>query len=135
MSGDELFDLLRAMDMPSGHYAVFGSGPLIIRGIIEASNDLDVICRGEAWERAQTLGEPLTLEDGATIISTHDGAITFGINWRYGEADIDALIDTADIIDGLPFVGLEHVVAYKSIADRPKDQAHLAALEAALDTQ
>ena len=41
------------------------------------------------------------------------------------------MIDTAEIIDGLPFVRLEHVIAYKQIAGRPKDLQHLALIEKA----
>ena len=44
--GNELFDLLRSLELPVGDYAIFGSGPLIVRGIIEATNDLDIICPG-----------------------------------------------------------------------------------------
>ena len=50
-----LFGLLRSLDLPMGDFAVFGSGPLIVRGIIEAANDLDVVSRGRAWERALVL--------------------------------------------------------------------------------
>ena len=32
---------------------------------------------------------------------------------------------TAEVIDGIPFVRLEHVVRYKESADRPKDRVHL----------
>ena len=42
-----------------------------------------------------------------------------------GEFDIDELINTADVIDGTPFVRLEHVVRYKEIAARQKDLTHL----------
>jgi len=122
----DLFDLLRSLDLPIGDYAVFGSGPLIIRGIIEATNDLDVVSRGDAWEQARASGDLVTLPlDGAVIVSCFDGAITIGRSWAYGDVDIDNLIDTAEVIDGTPFVGLEHVVAYKKIADRPKDRQHL----------
>ena len=121
-----LFDLLRSLDLPIGDYAVFGSGPLIVRGIIEATNDLDVVSRGDAWERASESGDLVTLPlDGAVIVSCFDGAITIGQSWAYGDVNIDELIDTAEVIDGIPFVGLEHVVAYKEIADRPKDRQHL----------
>jgi hypothetical protein len=57
-----------------------------------------------------------------------EGRITFGITWKYGSFDLDELLDTAEIIDGLPFVRLEHVIAYKQAADRPKDREHLAGL-------
>jgi len=127
----DLFGLLRSLELPMGDYAIFGSGPLIIRGIIEATNDLDVLGRNEAWQRARGLGELVVLpEDGAEIVSCFDGAVTIGTSWLYGEFDIDELIDTAEIIDGLPFVRLEHVVMYKKIAARPKDLRHLEQLEA-----
>ena len=108
-----------------GEYAIFGSGPLIVRGIIEGTNDLDVISREAAWERALRVGELVSLPDGATIVSCFDGAVTIGVNWAYGDFDINELIDTADVIDRLPFVRLEHVVRYKEIAARPKDLVHL----------
>ena len=50
-----LFGLLRGLGLPAGDYAVFGSGPLLVRGIIARAGDLDVICRGAAWEAAQRL--------------------------------------------------------------------------------
>ncbi len=77
------------------------------------------------------IGDPVLLEDGVTVISTHDGAITFGRSWRYGRFDIDELIETAEQLAGVPCVRLEHVLAFKQLADRPKDRAHLAAVEAA----
>ena len=128
---NDLFDLLRSLELPIGDYAIFGSGPLIIRGVIEATNDLDVVSRNAAWRRAGSLGEIVVLpEDGAEVVSCFGGAITVGTSWLYGDFDIDELIDTAEIIAGLPFVRLEHVVAYKRIAARPKDLRHLEALEA-----
>jgi len=122
----DLFGLLRSLELPIGDYAVFGSGPLIVRSIIEATNDLDVISRGAAWTRAREAGNLVVLpEDGAEIVSCFDGAITVGRSWRYGAVDIDRLIDTAELIEGIPFVRLEHVIRYKEIAARPKDLCHL----------
>ena len=120
-----LFDLLRSLELPMGDYAIFGSGPLIVREIIEGTNDLDVISRGSAWERALSAGQLISLPDGAKIVSCFDGAVTIGMNWAYGDFDINELIDTAEMIDSLPFVRLEHVVRYKEIAARPKDLTHL----------
>ena len=129
-SAGELFGLLRSLELPSGDYAVFGSGPLLVRGVIAEAHDLDVISRGAAWERAIAIGMVVPLpEDGAEIVSCFGGLVTIGRSWAFGEVDIDDLIDTADIIDGHPFVRLEHVVAFKQIARRPKDMTHLRLLE------
>lgn len=134
MSADatDLFAALRSLDLPAGDYAVFGSGPLIVRGIIEAGNDLDVLSRGAAWDKAAELGDLVHLpEYGVDVVSFLEGAITIGMNWGIGEFDVNELIDSAEIIAGLPFVRLEYVVRYKEIAARPKDFAHLRLLEAA----
>lgn len=121
-------DLL-ALGLPSGDWALFGSGPLLVRGWVEDVGDIDVISRGAAWKRARELGRTKTLADGGEIIVI-GGDITVGTTWAYGDVDIDRLIDTAEMIDGVPCVTIDHVVAYKRIADRPKDRAHLAIIEA-----
>jgi hypothetical protein len=120
--------LLRSLDLPPGDYAVFGSGPLLVRGIIARAGDLDVICRGAAWEAAQHLG-PAADQEGVPVVSLCGGLVTLGVRWAVGEVNVSHLIDTAEVIEGLPFVRLEHVVAYKRIADRPKDREHLRLLE------
>lgn len=129
----DLLAALRSLQLPAGDYAVFGSGPLIVRGIIEADNDLDVLCRGEAWTRATEIGDLVYLpEHDVEVVSFFGGAITAGPRWAIGEFDTDELIDSAEILEGLPFVQLKHVVRYKEIAARPKDLAHLRLLETAL---
>jgi hypothetical protein len=126
-----LFDQLRKLNLPEGDFAVFGSGPLIVRGIIPAANDVDVICRGQAWEAVKELGSSEYLSQfDVTIVSLYDGRLTFGTEWGIGKFDTDALIDGAEDIEGLPFVRLEHVENYKKLSRRPKDLRHLEALRA-----
>ena len=123
---DVLFDYLRSLDLPTSQFAIFGSGPLIVRGYIKGVNDLDVICRADAWSLACVSGKVSYDERYNTSLASHcNGRVTFGTAWGIGNFDVDELIDTADIIDGLPFVKLEHVVAYKRIRSSPKDQLHL----------
>jgi hypothetical protein len=125
-SSRALFDVLRALELPASHFAIFGSGPLVIRHIIPASNDLDVICRDDAWRRVTSMGEIRYLEQyDLSVVSIMNGRITFGNEWGIGDFDVNLLIDTAETISGLPFVRLEHVIAYKRIANRPKDIRHI----------
>ena len=126
MAAAGVFDLLRGLELPAGDYTIFGSGPLIVRGIIEAANDLDVLARGAAWEKAREQGELVYLpEHDVEVVSCFEGVITIGTEWAIGDFGIDELIDTSETIDGLPFVRLEHVITYKQIAGRPKDLRHL----------
>lgn len=119
-----LVEELVGLALSPGDWALFGSGPLLMRGWIDEVGDLDIISRGRAWEQARALGRPVVLDGGDLIYEIGDG-ITMGSSWAYGEFSIDALIDTAETIDGVPCVKLEHVVAFKEIADRPKDRTHL----------
>ena len=126
-----LFDRVKSLNLPVGDFAIFGSGPLIVRGIIPASNDLDIICRRQAWERVKAIGELEYLSKyDVTVVTMCDGRLTFGTRWAIGEFDIDELIDGAEEFDGLPFVRLEHVTNYKKISKRPKDLRHIEALKA-----
>ena len=130
--GPTLFDQLRQMELPTNDYAIFGSGPLAVRGIIPSCNDLDILCRRDVWKTVSEIGVTKALpEYDVTIASLADGAITFGTKWGIGDFDVDELIDTAEIIESLPFVRLRHVVSYKTIRSSPKDMRHLEALAAA----
>ena len=130
MSGHPLVDRLRGLGLPDGDWALHGSGPLLLRGWIDEVGDLDVVCRSPAWERALEVGEVTILEpDGVEIVAVDGGAITIGRSWRYGDTPIDDYIDTAEDLHGIPCVRLEHVIAYKRIAGRPKDREHLRVIE------
>ena len=77
----------------------------------------------------QTLGNLEYLpEYELEIVSLANGQLTFGTRWGIGSFDTDVLIDTAELLDGLPFVQLEYVAAYKRISNRAKDRAYLRAM-------
>lgn len=122
----DLFDKLKSLRLPENDYAVFGSGPLLVRGIVPADNDLDVICRAAAWKRVREIGS-LQFDDDydVEIVMLFEGQVTFGNKWAIGDFDIQKLIDDAELIDGLPFVRLEHVIEYKLIRSSQKDLQHL----------
>jgi hypothetical protein len=125
---DDLFAIVKRLDLPQRDFAIFGSGPLIVRNVIPFTNDLDIICRKKVWETVQAMGQPRFLRDYDTkIVSMENDAITFGTAWGIGQFDINALIETADIIGGLPFVQLQYVIEYKKIRGLPKDLAHIEA--------
>jgi predicted nucleotidyltransferase len=126
---NDLFDELRTLNLDMTDYAVFGSGPLIVRGIIPETNDLDILCRGRAWQQVQRLGERKHLDKyNVDIVELLEGRLTFGTEWGIGEFDADQLIETAELIGEIPFVQLQYVIQYKRLADRKKDRTHLEAL-------
>ncbi|KAA3637332.1 MAG: hypothetical protein DWP92_07985 [Armatimonadetes bacterium] len=125
-----LLTRLVALDLDPSSHALFGSGPLLVRGWIDTVGDLDVIARGKAWKQAIAAGQLELVADYGVDIVTIGESITVGTQWGIGDFFVDELIDTAETIDGIQCVLLEHVIAYKEIARRPKDIDHLAVIAA-----
>lgn len=126
---DTLFQAVKDLSLSPRDFAIFGSGPLIVRGIIPMTNDLDIVCRGPAWEKVGKIGKHSYLEEfDVEVVTLLEGQISFGTKWGIGSFNTDELIDTAEQIDGLPFVRLEHVVHYKLTRASRKDLAHIEAL-------
>jgi len=97
----------------TGEYAIFGSGPLAIRGLVKA-DDIDVIIKEKYWKWGD--------KDKVKF-----GDIEFLKTW-FGEV-INKIIDNADIIKGRPYVKLEKVLKYKLYLNRKKDQSHIKILQ------
>lgn len=118
------------LGLPAGDWALFGSGPLLLRGWINEIGDIDILARGEALKEAESLGvaEPIA-DDGNEIIRIGDD-LTVLRTWPFGPADLDTMIDTAEMIERIPCVRLEYLVAYMELFDRPKDRDRLAIIEA-----
>jgi hypothetical protein len=125
-----LFEKLGALLRPTSDYAVFGSGPLVAHGLLEEVQDVDVVARGAAWERATELGPVLVAEGGDPVVRLESDAIEIFGGWLGW--DIDAIIEDAELVDGLPFARLEDVLAFKLAHGRPKDLEHARLLEAYL---
>ena len=103
-----LLELLKTYNLPHGEYAVFGSSPLVVVGIINDVNDLDVIIKPRSWEFGND-GEYRT-ED-----------IEFFDNWP--GFDVDDLIDNHTFeYNGVLFVYPEKVIEYKRRLNRLKDK-------------
>lgn len=89
----------------------------------------DQLSRNEVWTIVSRIGDVKYLpEYDVNIVELADGTLSFGTQWMIGDFDVERLISTSEIIDGLPFVRLEHVVEYKKIRSSEKDLRHLAAL-------
>lgn len=117
-----------ALALPAGDWALHGSAPMLAHGLLSRVHDIDIIVRGAAWTAAKRLGK---MQRGLTdhCVLLPDGVEIFD-GWL-GD-DIDTLIDTAETLDGLPFVRLEHVLAYKRRLARSHDLPHIALLESSI---
>lgn len=123
LHNEKLFNELRALNLPSDQYVVFGSGPMGIRGMREI-HDVDVFVTEELW---QTLLKTHRSQNGKSLqLTANIEAIR---EWFPGEWNVKKLIAGADIIDGIRFVKLQEVYAWKKQRMAPKDEKDLELLE------
>lgn len=120
LSNREKFDELRSLALPIGQYVVTASGPLGIRGLRDI-DDIDLMVDDDLWEE---LAERCGVKEGGRRIEIAEGIEAF----REGSFDPDPALPSvqeqiaeADLIDGLPFVSLDHVVRLKRAKGREKD--------------
>ncbi len=113
----EFLKELKELKLPEEKYAVFGSGPLAVRGIRDSS-DLDIIVKKDLWDKLCLKHSP-QLEPVPCI---KVGNIEVFKDWKPFVEDVCELIDTADIISGVRFVTLENVLAWKTVMGRDKDK-------------
>lgn len=126
---EELFDQLRKLELPVGHYAITASGPLGIRGIRQIG-DIDLVVDDELWH---TLSKKYPVIEGDfTKIKISNDIEVLGTGSLFDPVTgptISDQIREAEIIDGLPFVNLNHILYFKKLMNRPKDQDDIIAIE------
>ena len=107
---------LRELDLPDGSYAVFGSGPLAVRGLRE-NEDLDVLVTHDVW-KGLAREHAVTSKDQRpdTIHINHLQILEVAYwDWRPQISDARLLISKAERIEGVPFVRLEHLLDCKML--------------------
>ncbi len=114
---------LKELNLPKGQYAIFGSGPLAIRGLRE-SRDVDLIVKLDLWNDLSNKYE----KEGKGI---KIGNIEVYHSWPpfLTEDEINKIIDTADEIQKLPFVKLGFVLKWKEYVHREKDKKDIKLIE------
>lgn len=121
---------LLSLKLPVGDYAVMGGAVMFAHGLKSIDNDIDIIARNRAWEIAQTYGKiEQPISKVGNKISLFNGEIEIFDDWAPGVWNINKLINSADLIEGIPFVKLRYVLESKRISNREKDQKHIKLIE------
>lgn len=128
-STKQLFDELRRLELPTGQYAVFGSGPMGVRGLREIG-DVDVIASPALFAKLATKYSAEDHEHGLHKIQI--GRVEILDGWYPKVGEVDELIASAEIIEGLQFVQLDKVLAWKQAYGRAKDEKDIQLLRAEL---
>jgi len=127
------FDVFRSLSLPLGEYAITGSGPMGIRDLREI-HDIDAIVTQALWNSLS--GKYRVVEDKQVkriVIDEHD--IEFFCDFSFlagdpqGAPSVSERIARAEVIDGLAFESLDHVLFFKRYMGRAKDLADIELIE------
>lgn len=130
-SFENLIRELKKFDLPPNQFAVFGSGPIAVRGLLQRKiNDLDLIVTKALWKKlsSQYPVQP-DRKFGNKKIDLNEGIEIWENFIFYKPEEIERMIREADIIGGLRYVKLEEVISFKKFLNRPKDQRDIKAIE------
>jgi hypothetical protein len=106
---------LKELNLPKGHFVVFGSGPIALRGI-RPNQDLDLLVSKELFKEMrkkypqQAMGKEIRI-----------GNISFYQDWP-GVTNPEEVIRNAHVVGEIPFARLEHVIKWKKKGKIPKDK-------------
>ncbi|HEX6447492.1 MAG TPA: hypothetical protein VF053_20520 [Streptosporangiales bacterium] len=128
-----LLDAVRGLDLPPGQYAVFGSGPIVVRGLREGA-DIDLLVTPELYARLRDTPEwtPRLRSDGGETLARADFDVMDRLEFPGYVGDVPAMIADAERIDGVPFVRLPELRRFKAALNRPKDHVDLDLIDGAL---
>lgn len=126
----EMFESLRAFNLPMGEYLIIGSGPLGIRNL-KTIGDIDIIVTPKLWDSLADQygisGEKISFPGG--IIEAFSEK---SFNNLIQVPSTTSRIQNAEIIEGLPFDTLENTLFFKRKMRREKDLNDIRLIEIAL---
>lgn len=121
---------LRKLQLPKGHFAITGSGPLGIRRLREI-NDIDLIVDQGLWDDLVKKYGIIEVKEVKKIVIPGGlieifGPESFGMD---SSPSVTERIAEADIIDDLPFESLKHNIHFKKMMGREKDFRDLSLIQ------
>ncbi len=120
MNREELIAKMKALDFPAEEYWIQAGAALLLHGLRERTHDIDIGCTPALMARIRAMGCPYeTLEDGHRKYAVTED-VEASENWARG---------TVTLIEGLPVVSPEDVLALKRSLNREKDQRDIARIE------
>jgi hypothetical protein len=121
MTKEEIVSKVKSLNLPKGSYIVFGSCPMAIAGIREAG-DIDFLVSTELFEQLERSGWK-QIEKTPNDKSLVKDDFEAHINWDFSsyKPTLEHLLESGDIVDGVPFASLSEVLNWKIAFGRPKD--------------
>ena len=129
----DIFQKVKSLNLPIGEYVVCGGGSLAARGIREA-RDVNILVLPALYQSIKEKGgwQETDYVTGEKILAMDGYQAAQSMNAGDYKVDAEKLIKSADIIEGLPFLNLSELVAYKKARGKEKDLKDIELIESYL---
>lgn len=124
-----LIQRLLSFDLPKEDFVLAGSAAMYFVGIKDLGHDLDVIARGETFEKAKQFGIMDKAPDGSDKIVIDEGKIEIYSVWIGNKEETENIINNGREIEGVKVMWLDEVIKYKKYLNREKDILHIKQIE------
>jgi hypothetical protein len=127
-----LIDEVRALQIPEDCFIIVGSGLLEALHIRPAA-DIDIIVDADLLDRFAGEGwESIVSDHGKTVLTFERFEMSATWSTPDGEMSHGDLVPGSISIEGVRFIGLPRLLAWKTAMARPKDVADIALIESYL---
>lgn len=101
-------DKLEEMNISKDDFVIYGSAPLVLRGLKEKNNDLDVLIKDSLWNKLAIKYKENVKGDYIDV----DG-VSFARCKNDFFGNIDKTLNKVDIIDGYHIMNLQETIKWK----------------------
>ncbi len=116
-----IFERVKKLNFSTGEYVVIGAGILEALGI-RNTNDVDIIVAPKLFEKLRESKKyKEEIRWGKIFLIGDEIEIGTKLDWENYSTTIEEAIDTATIIDEVPFLNIEETIKFKKAMDREKD--------------
>ena len=124
MNKEELYKLVEKLKLPITEYCILSGGSLVMHGIRENTNDLDIDITKKGFEIIKKYFRPTLVDENKKLYKIIENIECFLDN--NFETDIE-------FIDGYPCQSLMSVYRLKKKLNREKDQSDIIAIKKVLN--
>lgn len=125
----DILKKIKSLHFPLGEYVVIGSGTMAVLGIREAS-DVDISVTKRLHSTLRSTGEwEEEIRYGKVFLKKDNIEINPALNWDTYQTTTEKAINSALIVDGVPFLNLEELKKFKTALGREKDLVDVALID------
>jgi hypothetical protein len=121
----QLIEYIKALDLPKNSFVVVGSGTMVVLGLAQGDNDVDLTVTSEIFDKFKRQGWRQELFGGQSVLK--DGI--YDIGTQFYKWKLPDLLEDALWVEDVPFISLVKLLEWKRYMMRDSDIPQLKIIE------